>query len=180
LMAPSVLPPSRSSPKPAGEFGFGQSRHFDRAPPTPVFPDQQTSSEPVAMSQRCRFVAKVFLPHRSQIFCRRGDRTLMWGTTSLCGELTDDFGGASEATSIDACRLSFSGNLAARRFGTFATLSANCGHLGRGTIGRWIDLSQDCIPKPGPSLHSEGSDTPRQSGGEACTGIFSFRQMGRS
>jgi hypothetical protein len=36
---------------------------------------------------------------------RRGDRILMWGTTSLCDELTDDFGGAFEATSIDGCRL---------------------------------------------------------------------------
>jgi hypothetical protein len=34
-----------------------------------------------------------------------GDRILMWGTTSLCDELTDDFGGAFEATSIDGCRL---------------------------------------------------------------------------
>jgi hypothetical protein len=29
----------------------------------------------------------------------------MWGTTSFCDELTDDFGGAFEATSIDGCRL---------------------------------------------------------------------------
>jgi hypothetical protein len=29
----------------------------------------------------------------------------MWGTTSSCDELTDDFGGAFEATSIDGCRL---------------------------------------------------------------------------
>jgi len=37
---------------------------------------------------------------------RRGsDRILMWGTTSFCDELTDDFGGAFEATSIDVCRL---------------------------------------------------------------------------
>jgi len=35
-------------------------------------------------------------------------------------------------------------------------------------------------PKRGPSLHSEGSDTSRQAGGEACTGIFSFRQMARN
>jgi hypothetical protein len=41
--------------------------------------------------------------------CRRGDRILMWGTTSLCGELADDFGGAFEATSTTVlacfCRL---------------------------------------------------------------------------
>jgi hypothetical protein len=37
--------------------------------------------------------------------CRRGDRILMWGTTSFCDELTGDFGGAFEATSIDGCRL---------------------------------------------------------------------------
>src|SRR5438093_470401 len=37
--------------------------------------------------------------------CTRGDRTLMWGTTSFCDELTGDFGGAFEATSIDSCRL---------------------------------------------------------------------------
>jgi hypothetical protein len=36
---------------------------------------------------------------------RRGDRILMWGTTSFCDELTGDFGGAFEATSIDGCRL---------------------------------------------------------------------------
>jgi hypothetical protein len=29
----------------------------------------------------------------------------MWGTTSFCDELTGDFGGAFEATSIDGCRL---------------------------------------------------------------------------
>jgi hypothetical protein len=29
----------------------------------------------------------------------------MWGTTSFCDELTDDFRGAFEATSIDDCRL---------------------------------------------------------------------------
>jgi hypothetical protein len=29
----------------------------------------------------------------------------MWGTTSFCDELTGDFGGAFEATSIDDCRL---------------------------------------------------------------------------
>jgi hypothetical protein len=38
--------------------------------------------------------------------CTRGDRTLMWGeTTSFCDELTGDFGGGFEATSIDSCRL---------------------------------------------------------------------------
>jgi hypothetical protein len=31
----------------------------------------------------------------------------MWGTASFCDELTSDFGGAFEATSIDSCRLSF-------------------------------------------------------------------------
>ena len=31
-----------------------------------------------------------------------------------------------------------------------------------------------------PSLHSEGSDTSRQSAGGACTSIFLFQQMGRS
>jgi hypothetical protein len=36
---------------------------------------------------------------------RRGDRILMRGTTSFCDELTGDFGGAFEATSIDGCRL---------------------------------------------------------------------------
>jgi len=28
----------------------------------------------------------------------------MWGTASFCDELTGDFGGAFEATSIDGCR----------------------------------------------------------------------------
>jgi hypothetical protein len=43
----------------------------------------------------------------------------------LCGELTDDFGGAFEATSIDGCRLfcRLAEIWAARHFGTFATLS---------------------------------------------------------
>ena len=36
---------------------------------------------------------------------RRGNQILMWGTTSFCDELTDDFGGAFEAISIDGCRL---------------------------------------------------------------------------
>jgi hypothetical protein len=46
----------------------------------------------------------------------------------------------------------------------------------------WADrlIYLKLYPKRGPSLRSEGSDTSRQSGGEACTGIFSFRQMGRS
>jgi hypothetical protein len=34
-----------------------------------------------------------------------GKRILMWGTTSFCDELTDDFGDAFEATPIDDCRL---------------------------------------------------------------------------
>src|SRR6516225_10367601 len=34
-----------------------------------------------------------------------GKGILMWGTTSFCDELTDDFGGAFEATPIDDCRL---------------------------------------------------------------------------
>jgi hypothetical protein len=37
--------------------------------------------------------------------CRRGDRILMWGTTSFCDELTGEFSGAFEVTSIDGCRL---------------------------------------------------------------------------
>jgi hypothetical protein len=52
-------------------------------------------------------VAKVFLSHRSQILraVGRGERILMWGTNSSCDELTGDFGGAFETTSIDDCRL---------------------------------------------------------------------------
>jgi hypothetical protein len=37
--------------------------------------------------------------------CSCGDRILMWGTTSFCDELTGDFDGAFEVTSIDGCRL---------------------------------------------------------------------------
>jgi hypothetical protein len=37
--------------------------------------------------------------------CTPGDRILIWGTTSFCDELTGDFGGAFEATSIGGCRL---------------------------------------------------------------------------
>jgi hypothetical protein len=29
----------------------------------------------------------------------------MWGTTSFCDELTDDFGSAFKVTSIDGCSL---------------------------------------------------------------------------
>src|SRR5712672_1813713 len=36
--------------------------------------------------------------------CGRRDRRIMWGATSSCDELTGDFGGAFEATSIDDCR----------------------------------------------------------------------------
>jgi hypothetical protein len=52
-------------------------------------------------------VAKVFLSHPITNFprCRRGDRILMWETTSFCDELTGVFGGAFDATSIDGCRL---------------------------------------------------------------------------
>src|ERR1700688_2275329 len=60
----------------------------------------------------------------------RGDRTIMWGTTSFYDELTRDFGDAFEATSVDDCRL-FSGKLVARHFGTFAILSANRKHFKR-------------------------------------------------
>jgi hypothetical protein len=35
----------------------------------------------------------------------RGDRILMWGTTSFCDELTGDFGGAFEMASVDDRRL---------------------------------------------------------------------------
>src|ERR1700722_20046833 len=45
---------------------------------------------------------------------------------------------------------------------------------------RWIDLSQDRIRNAGPACIRRAVVRPRQSGGEACIGIFSFRQMGRS
>jgi hypothetical protein len=56
---------------------------------------------------------------------RGSDRILMWGTTSFCDELSDDFGGAFEAASIDSRRLLCRSAeiLVARRFGTFATIS---------------------------------------------------------
>jgi len=49
------------------------------------------------------------------------------------------------------------------------------------TLMRWADrlIYLKTVSETRPSLHSEGSDTSRL-GGEACTGIFSFRQMGRS
>src|SRR5216684_5804993 len=37
--------------------------------------------------------------------CRRGDRIIMWGTTSSCDELTGGFGDGLEATSTGDCRL---------------------------------------------------------------------------
>jgi hypothetical protein len=49
------------------------------------------------------------------------------GDHSFCDELTDDFGGAIEIDRRLLLVLSFGGNLAARRFGTFATLSARSG-----------------------------------------------------
>jgi hypothetical protein len=51
--------------------------------------------------------AKVFFVSPITNFpgCRRGDRILMWGTTSFRDELSADFGGAFDATSIGGCRL---------------------------------------------------------------------------
>jgi hypothetical protein len=72
-------------------------------------------------------VAKVFLSHRSQIF--RAVRAAI-GTTSFYDELTGDFGGAFEATSIDGCRLLC--HLAEIQshgvLGLLQTLSAQSGH----------------------------------------------------
>jgi hypothetical protein len=46
-------------------------------------------------------------------------RIMMW-TTSFCDELTDDFGGAFEATSIDGCRLRHFSEIAALANDRFA------------------------------------------------------------
>src|SRR3977135_151200 len=50
---------------------------------------------------------KTLFPGRDTNFpsCRRDNRIIMWGTTSSCDELTGDFGGGPETTSIDDCRL---------------------------------------------------------------------------
>src|ERR1700716_4190370 len=70
--------------------------------------------------------------------CRCDNRMIMWGTTSSCDELTGDFGGGPETTSIDDCRLflSFCGKLVARHFGTFPMLSANKRLMHRSKIVR--------------------------------------------
>ena len=63
-------------------------------------------------------------------------------------------------------------------------------HLGKGIgnpalyppkadIGRWPDRRLNSSGVRIPSLHSEGSAFTQSRGG-ACTGIFSFQQMGRS
>ena len=64
----------------------------------------------------------------------------MWGTTSFRDELTDDFGGPFEGTSIDNCRLfgRLGGNSIARRFGTFATLSGAKLTLRSGALARFF------------------------------------------
>jgi hypothetical protein len=56
------------------------------------------------------------------------------------------------------------------------------GWAGIWVAARWADrlIYLKTVSETQASLHSEGSDTSRQSGGEACTGIFLFRQMGRS
>ena len=56
---------------------------------------------------------------------RRGDRIIMWGTTSSCDELTGDFGGAFEAASIDDCslfRLFFSRKISRTAFWEFCNI----------------------------------------------------------
>src|SRR5271156_221355 len=80
------------------------------------------------MSPFGRLCCKTLFGSLTTIFpgCGRGDRILMWGTTSFCDELTGDFGGAFEAISIDGCRLfcCFSEKIAASHFWSFATQSA--------------------------------------------------------
>jgi hypothetical protein len=53
------------------------------------------------------FVAKLFFVSPIHKFSGLwgGDRILMWGPVSFCDELTGDFGGAFEVSSIDGCRL---------------------------------------------------------------------------
>src|SRR3979411_1799906 len=106
----------------------------------PVCPDHRTFSESVGMSQRCRLCCKTLFAGRDTNFpsCRCDNRIIMWGTTSSCDELTGDFGGGPETTSIDDCRLflSFCGKLVARHFGTFAMLSANKRLMHRSKIVR--------------------------------------------
>jgi hypothetical protein len=59
------------------------------------------------MSPRGRLCCKTLFVSPNTDFPGRGcgKRILMWGTTSFCDELTDDFGDAFEATPIDDCRL---------------------------------------------------------------------------
>jgi hypothetical protein len=56
---------------------------------------------------RADSVEKVFFASLNTIFpgCRRGDRTIMWGTTSTNDELIGNFAGALEGKLIGDCRL---------------------------------------------------------------------------
>ena len=70
----------------------------------PVEWDRQLGSRPKRNKRQVRFasdsVAKVVLHHRSKIFRAVGTAIDMWGTTASSDELTGDFGGTFEATSI--------------------------------------------------------------------------------
>jgi len=59
------------------------------------------------------------------------------------------------------------------------TRCAMSGHLG---AAGWADrlIYLNIVSETQASLHSKGRDTSRQAGGEACIGIFLFRQMDRS
>jgi len=72
-----------------------------------VSPEQRRESRHSETAALGRLCCKSLLVSPIAKFPGRGggDRILMWGTTSFCDELTDDIGGAFEATSIDGCRL---------------------------------------------------------------------------
>jgi hypothetical protein len=96
----------------------------------------------------------------------RGNQILMWGTTLFCDELTDDFGDAFEA--IDRRLppvLSFSGNFATQRFGTFATQSPRAADIR-------ADIAQG--PRRTTSGHAT-QQTPR-----TAAGMQQVRQLSRA
>jgi hypothetical protein len=94
----------------------GRPEHQSKAQRAPDIPGTNTSAEgisrltafvlPFSIATALSCWAVVSFPSRAEAMaavfpgCRRGDRILMWGTTSFRDELTADFGGAFDATSI--------------------------------------------------------------------------------
>jgi hypothetical protein len=75
---------------------------------TPVLARDLAAITPVCVCSTADIVCKnpFVSPITNFPGCGRGDRILMWWTTSFCDEITGDSGGAFEAASIGDCRLS--------------------------------------------------------------------------